>query len=150
MGDERIRLVAHRVVHAHELRIIGEDRRGDVVDLAADEPAHRHVQLQLDDGGSAPIDEGRQVGRSGRPPVLGGSVKSLDTHRATIEILHLMGATDVQVARLFQRRIALDALSLEDLKRFRDTVTIRLHLSFMRSRARAGVGADWLQFRSRT
>ncbi|HEV2865217.1 MAG TPA: FtsX-like permease family protein [Allosphingosinicella sp.] len=35
---------------------------------------------------------------------------ALDTHRSTIEILHLMGATDVQVARLFQRRIALDAL----------------------------------------
>ena len=34
---------------------------------------------------------------------------ALDTHRGTIEILHLMGATDVQVARLFQRRIALDA-----------------------------------------
>ena len=34
---------------------------------------------------------------------------ALDTHRATIEVLHLMGATDVQVARLFQRRIALDA-----------------------------------------
>jgi cell division transport system permease protein len=35
---------------------------------------------------------------------------ALDTHRATIEVLHLMGATDIQVARLFQRRIALDAL----------------------------------------
>ncbi len=35
---------------------------------------------------------------------------ALDTHRGTIEVLHLMGATDVQVARLFQRRIALDAL----------------------------------------
>ena len=35
---------------------------------------------------------------------------SLDTHRSTIEVLHLMGSTDVQVARLFQRRIALDAL----------------------------------------
>jgi len=34
---------------------------------------------------------------------------SLDTHRGTIEVLHLMGATDAQVARLFQRRIALDA-----------------------------------------
>lgn len=34
---------------------------------------------------------------------------ALDTHRGTIEVLHLMGATDVQVARLFQRRIALDA-----------------------------------------
>ena len=35
---------------------------------------------------------------------------AVDTHRNTIEILHMMGATDVQVARLFQRRIALDAL----------------------------------------
>jgi cell division transport system permease protein len=35
---------------------------------------------------------------------------ALDTHRSTIEVLHLMGATDIQVARLFQRRIALDAL----------------------------------------
>lgn len=35
---------------------------------------------------------------------------SLKSHGDTIEILHLLGATDVQVARLFQRRIALDAL----------------------------------------
>ncbi len=35
---------------------------------------------------------------------------SLDTHRGTIEVMHLMGSTDYQVARLFQRRIALDAL----------------------------------------
>lgn len=35
---------------------------------------------------------------------------ALDTHRATIDVLHMMGATDGQVARLFQRRIALDAL----------------------------------------
>lgn len=35
---------------------------------------------------------------------------SLDTYRSTIEVLHLMGSTDVQIARLFQRRIALDAL----------------------------------------
>jgi len=33
----------------------------------------------------------------------------LDTHRATIEVMHMLGSTDVQVARLFQRRIALDA-----------------------------------------
>lgn len=32
------------------------------------------------------------------------------THRDTIDIMHLLGATDVQVARLFQRRMALDAL----------------------------------------
>lgn len=35
---------------------------------------------------------------------------ALNIHRGTIEVLHLMGATDVQIARLFQRRIALDAL----------------------------------------
>ncbi|GKS03200.1 cell division protein FtsX [Sphingomonas aquatilis] len=33
----------------------------------------------------------------------------LETHRATIEVMHMLGATDVQVARLFQRRLALDA-----------------------------------------
>jgi cell division transport system permease protein len=35
---------------------------------------------------------------------------ALDSHRSTIDVLHLMGATDVQIARLFQRRIALDAM----------------------------------------
>jgi cell division transport system permease protein len=34
----------------------------------------------------------------------------LGTHRATIDVMHLLGASDVQIARLFQRRIALDAL----------------------------------------
>ncbi len=36
---------------------------------------------------------------------------TLDTHRSTIEVLHGIGATDDQVARLFQRKIALDALT---------------------------------------
>jgi cell division transport system permease protein len=35
---------------------------------------------------------------------------ALDTHRATIDVMHLMGASDSRVARLFQRRAALDAL----------------------------------------
>lgn len=35
---------------------------------------------------------------------------ALNTHRATIDVLHLLGATDRQIAGLFQRRIALDAL----------------------------------------
>lgn len=35
---------------------------------------------------------------------------ALDTHRATIEILHGIGATDDQITRLFQRKIATDAL----------------------------------------
>lgn len=33
----------------------------------------------------------------------------LNSHRETIELVHLMGATDQQISRLFQRRIALDA-----------------------------------------
>ncbi len=35
---------------------------------------------------------------------------ALNNHRETIEIMHMMGGTDVQAARLFQRRMALDAL----------------------------------------
>ncbi|OYY67898.1 MAG: hypothetical protein B7Y44_10715 [Sphingomonadales bacterium 28-55-16] len=35
---------------------------------------------------------------------------TLNTHRGTLEIMHLMGGTDLQAARLFQRRVALDAL----------------------------------------
>ncbi len=35
---------------------------------------------------------------------------ALDTHRSTIDIMHGVGATDAQIARLFQRKIALDAL----------------------------------------
>jgi cell division transport system permease protein len=36
---------------------------------------------------------------------------TLDTHRPTIDIMHGVGATDDQIARLFQRKIALDALT---------------------------------------
>ena len=36
---------------------------------------------------------------------------ALDTNRSTIDVMHGSGATDDQVARLFQRRIALDALT---------------------------------------
>lgn len=35
---------------------------------------------------------------------------ALNTHQATIEIMHMMGSTDIQAARLFERRVALDAL----------------------------------------
>ena len=35
---------------------------------------------------------------------------ALNTHRPVIEVMHLLGSTDQQVAALFQRRIALDAL----------------------------------------
>lgn len=35
---------------------------------------------------------------------------ALDTHRSTIDVMHGIGATDLQVTHLFQRKIALDAL----------------------------------------
>jgi cell division transport system permease protein len=34
---------------------------------------------------------------------------ALDTHRFTIEVMHGIGATDLQVTNLFQRKIAIDA-----------------------------------------
>ncbi len=36
---------------------------------------------------------------------------AFDTHRPTIEIMHGIGATDLQLTRLFQRKIAVDALA---------------------------------------
>lgn len=35
---------------------------------------------------------------------------ALDNHRATIEVMHGVGATDEQITRLFQRQIAIDSL----------------------------------------
>jgi cell division transport system permease protein len=35
---------------------------------------------------------------------------ALNTHRETINIMHMLGGTDLQAARLFQRRVALDSL----------------------------------------
>ncbi len=35
---------------------------------------------------------------------------ALNTHSETLEIMHMMGGTDLQAARLFQRRMALDSL----------------------------------------
>jgi cell division transport system permease protein len=36
---------------------------------------------------------------------------ALDTHRATIEVMHGIGATDRQVTKLFERKIAVDAIA---------------------------------------
>ena len=36
---------------------------------------------------------------------------SFEAHRQTIDIMHGVGATDEQIARLFQRKLALDALT---------------------------------------
>ncbi len=40
-----------------------------------------------------------------------GVKAALDQHRATIDVMHLMGATDRQISRLFERRVAQDAIS---------------------------------------
>jgi cell division transport system permease protein len=36
---------------------------------------------------------------------------ALDTHRPTVEIMHGIGAADAQVTRLFERKIAVDAIA---------------------------------------
>jgi cell division transport system permease protein len=36
---------------------------------------------------------------------------ALDTHRSTVEIMHGIGATDHQINRLFERKIAIDAIA---------------------------------------
>ena len=43
--------------------------------------------------------------------VLLATRSALEAHRSTIEVLHGVGATDRQVAHLFQRKIAVDALA---------------------------------------
>lgn len=35
---------------------------------------------------------------------------AVNTHQTTIDVIHLLGASDAQIVKLFQRRIALDAL----------------------------------------
>lgn len=51
---------------------------------------------------------------------------ALNTHRATIEVMHLLGASDPQIARLFQRRLGLDALFGASLGLFAGSLAILL------------------------
>ncbi len=57
-----------------------------VMGLAEVLPKYRHLKLRIAETARA----------------------ALGTHYATIEMLHLIGATDQQIARLFQRRITID------------------------------------------
>ncbi len=50
------------------------------------------------------------VGLASAAAVVLATRGALDTNRATIEVLHGIGANDRQIANLFQRRIAIDAL----------------------------------------
>lgn len=63
---------------------------------------------------------------------------ALDTHRSTIEVMHGIGATDLQVTRLFQRKIAIDAL----IGGFGGAIVAALVLVLVAS---GGIGAlgDW-------
>jgi cell division transport system permease protein len=62
---------------------------------------------------------------------------TLDNHRDTIDVMHLLGATDGQIARLFERRIALDAL-------FGGTIGFlaALLIIFLLSRRIEGLGSE--------
>lgn len=51
---------------------------------------------------------------------------ALNTHRATIEVMHLLGASDPQIARLFQRRLGLGALFGASLGLFAGSLAILL------------------------
>lgn len=51
---------------------------------------------------------------------------ALNTHRATLEVMHLLGASDPQIARLFQRRLGLDALFGASLGLFAGSLAILL------------------------
>ncbi|WP_298398757.1 FtsX-like permease family protein [Sphingobium sp.] len=68
-----------------------------------------------------------------------------DSHRGTIDVLHLMGSTDVQIARLFQRRIGLDAFlgsALGFAFALLVIILIGLRLSAMGSDLLGAVGLD--------
>lgn len=51
------------------------------------------------------------TGAAAAAAVILGSRAAMDQHRATIDVMHLMGATDGQISRLFERRVAQDAIS---------------------------------------
>ena len=50
------------------------------------------------------------IGAASAAAIILAARGALDNHRATIEVMHGIGATDRQVARLFVRQIAVDAL----------------------------------------
>ena len=51
------------------------------------------------------------TGAAAGATVVLGARAAMDHHRATIDVMHLMGATDRQISQLFERRVAQDAVS---------------------------------------
>ena len=71
---------------------------------------------------------------------------ALNTHSETIAVVHLLGGTDEQISRLFQRRIALDALLGGVIGLVGGSVIIWLisgQLSALGSGLVQSVGLDW-------
>lgn len=74
----------------------------------------------------------------------------LAAHRGTIEVMHMLGSTDVQLARLFQRRVALDAAlggAVGAVLALATTLLIARQLAGLRSELAGGAalaGGDWL------
>ena len=71
---------------------------------------------------------------------------ALNTHSETIAVVHLLGGTDEQISRLFQRRIALDALLGGVIGLVGGSVIIWLisgQLSALGSGLAQSVGLDW-------
>ncbi len=71
---------------------------------------------------------------------------ALNTHTETIAVVHLLGGTDQQISRLFQRRIALDALLGGLIGLIGGAVIIWLisgQLSALGSGLVQSVGLDW-------
>ncbi|WP_174287004.1 ABC transporter permease [Sphingomonas bacterium] len=74
----------------------------------------------------------------------------LETHRETISVMHMLGSTDVQVARLFQRRIALDAAiggAIGAVAAFAVVLFLGLRLQALGSELLGGVtlgAGDWI------
>jgi cell division transport system permease protein len=72
---------------------------------------------------------------------------ALAAQRGTIDILHLVGATDVQIARLFQRQVARDmavGVALGALAALVVAVLIGWQLQGISAGLLAGSGASWL------
>jgi len=74
---------------------------------------------------------------------------ALNTHKETIGVIHLLGGTDEQISRLFQRRIALDALLGGILGLICGTAIILLlgiQLSALGSGLMQSLGLSWLSW----
>jgi cell division transport system permease protein len=73
----------------------------------------------------------------------------LEAHRGTIEIMHMLGSTDVQVARLFQRRIARDTAAggmIGAIAALAVTALIGTRLTGLGSALASGVALGWPQW----